>query len=188
MLGNHPKIVMNPDEFDRSKRRKSLHLCTDHDVEAPTSSEIPSEKTVNVKLDEVEEEMEDQTFYTWTREHFSIPVCQNFIPDSGSKRKDACKCGSTKSEHKKIKDEFSEETEWSAKEHCKLVPTTSFGTLSFINEDSVIMPKFIRVGTTITEPDPQYIIPEKNLEPLKSLLLEHWKLNTPGLLISVIGK
>ena len=177
---------MDPVEVTLTKRRDSSHLCTESEI--PVSSENPSKKTVHVRLGNIEEDDEEDSFYQWTRENFSIPVCQYFIPDRESKREDACKCGNTRSEHRTILDELPEETEWSAKEHCKLVPTTSFGTLNFINEDSVIMPKFIRVGTTITETNPQFVIPESNLAPIKDLLLQHWKVKTPGLLISVIGK
>ena len=181
---------MDPDEYTTAKRRDSSHLCTESEESGITftSTETTSDRIINVKLNDIDEESDDEVFYSWAKENFMIPECQYFIPDGGSKRNDVCKCGIPKSAHRKILDEFSEETKWSAKECCRLVPTTSFGTLNFVNEDSVIMPKFIRVGTTITEPNPEYIIPEGDLVPIKNLLLKHWKMEAPGLLISVIGE
>ena len=187
---------MDPKEVLKIERRDSSHLCTENATESEYSKgSSPNENSnrlqVHIRLEDIEEgrelELDDETFHKWARENFQVPVCQYFIPDRGSKKKDACKCGRTKPEHPEIQAELPEGTKWSAKEHCRLTPTTSFGTLDFINEDSIIMPKFIRVGTTITNPDAKYIIPESNLVSIKTLLLDHWKVPHPGLLISVIG-
>ena len=100
------------------------------------------EVNINLTADNIDETFDEHKYFTWVRSNFSIPTCQYFIPVPGNPRK--CKCGTNILDHGTTLETLPEETTWDRKLHCTTMPTPSFGTMNFVNEDSIIMPKFVR--------------------------------------------
>eukprot|EP00116_Pleurobrachia_bachei_P003280 sb/3463542/ len=96
---------------------------------------------INLTADNIDEGFDEHKYFTWVRSNFNIPTCQYFIPVPGNPRK--CKCGTNILDHGTTLETLPEETIWDRKLHCTTMPTPSFGTMNFVNEDSIIMPNSV---------------------------------------------
>ncbi|XP_030642539.1 transient receptor potential cation channel subfamily M member 2-like [Chanos chanos] len=110
------------------------------------------------------------TLTKWVKANIKKKECCFYVKDV-SKGEEICKCGYKKSDHT---DEAQRRSEASMDIHIREVPTDAFGEIDFGGLGQKTS-KYVRVSSD-TEPKTLY-----------ELLIRHWKLQPPNLLISVTG-
>ncbi|TSK92937.1 Transient receptor potential cation channel subfamily M member 2 [Bagarius yarrelli] len=113
------------------------------------------------------------TFSSWIKDNIKKKECYFYVEQD---RKEICVCGYSKTQHTfdTITPENYTAQQYDKCRHMREVPTDAFGDISFggIGQKAG---KYVRVSS------------DTPVEKLHQLMIEHWKLQPPNLLISVTG-
>ncbi|XP_070175133.1 transient receptor potential cation channel subfamily M member-like 2 [Littorina saxatilis] len=121
----------------------------------------------------------------WIRREIKCRECRSFVPVASDSSDDdvddrKCKCGYRLSEHKPDPQtamdngQKSREGAWEYNTHTSPIPTNTFGEIEFVGFGDKVA-KYVRVDT------------DTNMNVMKKLMTEKWKMERPNLLISVTG-
>ncbi|XP_043939343.1 transient receptor potential cation channel subfamily M member 4-like isoform X2 [Protopterus annectens] len=115
---------------------------------------------------------------SWISQLFKKKTCTTFLPDPDDKSGEQCQCGYSRSCHKSVavEDNFGAAiiTKWHTSQHTTEEPTDAFGDVEFAGAGKKYR-KFIRLSS------------ETNPEIVYHLIVSHWKIPPPNLVVSVIG-
>ncbi|XP_029014783.1 transient receptor potential cation channel subfamily M member 4a isoform X2 [Betta splendens] len=114
---------------------------------------------------------------SWIPRVIKRRVCTTFVPDSSSDG-GTCQCGGRQASHDSVPAEqpsgASVPSQWESREHTSELPTDAFGELEFAGARCRHCP-FLRLSC------------DTNPELIYKLMMNHWGLPLPNLVVSIVG-